>query len=85
MLYWFLKFLIPKLTIKDFLGDELDSLLESVDLSTYGLERVKLGQRIGLDPSASELEAPNPNPRSVHSGEEQKDPLNLIVSAFNER
>jgi type I restriction enzyme, R subunit len=85
MLYWFLKFLIPKLTIKDPNGDALDSLLESVDLSTYGLERVKLGQRISLDPSPTEVDPQNSNPRSAHSGDEQKDPLDLIVSAFNER
>ncbi|WP_245985358.1 type I restriction endonuclease subunit R [Epilithonimonas hominis] len=41
-LFWFLKFLIPKLKIDDNDNDLLDKLLESVDLSTYGLERVKL-------------------------------------------
>jgi type I restriction enzyme R subunit len=36
-LYWFLKFLIPKLTVRDPEQDQLDELLNSVDLSTYGL------------------------------------------------
>jgi type I restriction enzyme, R subunit len=36
-LYWFLKFLIPKLKVKDKDQDELDALLESVDLSTSTL------------------------------------------------
>ncbi|MBN2783056.1 MAG: type I restriction endonuclease subunit R, partial [Campylobacterales bacterium] len=50
-LFWFLKFLIPKLIIKDKTIDALDELLNSVDLSTYGLERVKLGASIELDDS----------------------------------
>ncbi|MCT7534196.1 DEAD/DEAH box helicase family protein [Aliarcobacter cryaerophilus] len=45
-LFWFLKFLIPKMIIKDKDQDKLDELLNSVDLSTYGLERVKLGVSI---------------------------------------
>ncbi len=85
MLYWFLKFLIPKLAIRDPRVDELDALLESVDLSTYGLERVKLSQHIVLDAAPGELDPQNPNPRSAYSSEEQKDPLDLIVRAFNER
>ncbi|WP_419596402.1 hypothetical protein [Thiolapillus sp.] len=40
-LFWFLKFLIPKLKIKDPDSDKIDELLESVDLSSYGLERIK--------------------------------------------
>ena len=50
-LFWFLKFLIPKLVITDGGIDALDELLNSVDLSTYGLERVKLNQSIVLDES----------------------------------
>ncbi|TDP79293.1 type I restriction enzyme R subunit [Aquabacterium commune] len=42
MLHWFLKFLIPKLKVKDPDQDKLDELLNSVDLSTYGLERSRL-------------------------------------------
>ena len=41
-LFWFLKFLIPKLIIIDPDKDKLDKLLDSVDLSTYGLERTRL-------------------------------------------
>ena len=44
-LHWFLKFLIPKLKIKDKDKDTLDELLESVDLSTYGLERENSNSR----------------------------------------
>jgi type I restriction enzyme, R subunit len=85
MLYWFLKFLIPKLTIRSADQDVLDELLNSVDLSTYGLERKKLSQAIILDAAASELDPQNPNPRGVHSPAEQKDPLDEIVRQFNER
>ena len=41
-LFWFLKFLVPKLKVKDPSKAVLDELLEAVDLSSYGLERVKL-------------------------------------------
>lgn len=84
-LFWFLKFLIPKLVIVDNEGDALDGLLNSVDLSTYGLERVKLNTSIGLDSSETEVEPQNPNPRSAHGGESELDELDLIVKSFNER
>ena len=66
MLYWFLKFLVPKLRVKDPNQDQLDELLESVDLSTYGLERVKVNQKIDLDADESTLEPQNPNLRGHH-------------------
>lgn len=83
-LFWFLKFLIPKLIVKTD-KDNIDELLESVDLSTYGLERVKLNTSIGLDASETELEPQNPNPRGAHGPEDEKDPLDLIIKGFNER
>jgi type I restriction enzyme R subunit len=84
-LFWFLKFLIPKLIIKDKEKDLLDELLDSVDLSTYGLERVKLNTAIGLDDSETELDPQNPNPRGAHDNEDEKDPLDEIIRSFNER
>ncbi|CAM1361278.1 Type III restriction enzyme, res subunit [Tenacibaculum soleae] len=84
-LFWFLKFLIPKLPVKPNDIDGLDELLESVDLSTYGLERVRLNESIGLDDSDSTVDPQNPNPRGAHGTEEEKDPLDLIVKSFNER
>jgi type I restriction enzyme R subunit len=83
-LFWFLKFLIPKLKIADPEADQLDALLDSVDLSSYGLERVKLNQSIGLDAEATELEPQNPNPRGAH-GEKEENPLDDIIRDFNER
>ena len=71
MLYWLLKFLIPKLQVKDPNQDQLDELLDSVDLSTYGLERVKVNQKIGLEVDESTLEPKNPNPRG-HRGRRKR-------------
>jgi type I restriction enzyme R subunit len=84
-LFWFLKFLIPKLIIVDNEKDALDGLLNSVDLSTYGLERVKLNTSIGLDASETEVKPQNPNPRGAHGGDPDKDELDMIIKSFNER
>lgn len=83
-LFWFLKFLIPKLQI-DGGSNVIDGLLDTVDLSTYGLERVKLNSTIGLDDSETEMEPQNPNPRGAHDGDIEEDPLDLIINSFNER
>jgi type I restriction enzyme R subunit len=85
MLHWFLKFLIPKLKVKDPDQDKLDELLNSIDLSTYGLERSKLNVQIGLDDSETELNPQNPNLRGAHTGGDDKNPLDEIIKAFNER
>ena len=84
-LFWFLKFLIPKLIIVEASSDALDELLNSVDLSTYGLERVKLNQSIILDETETELDPQNPNPRGAHGNDKEEDPLDLIINSFNER
>jgi len=84
-LFWFLKFLIPKLIIQDKDKELLDELLNSEDLSTYGLERVKLNASIGLDYSNTEIDPQNPNPRGTHGGDEIKDPLEVIIKSFNDR
>ncbi|SEB06346.1 type I restriction enzyme, R subunit [Flavobacterium gillisiae] len=84
-LFWFLKFLIPKLIIIDPTSDALDELLNSVDLSTYGLERVKLNAGIGLDDAETELDPQNPNPRGAHGTDKEEDPLDFIINSFNER
>jgi type I restriction enzyme, R subunit len=84
-LFWFLKFLIPKLIVKPKDEEVLDALLDSVDLSTYGLERTNLNKTIGLDDSESELDPQNSNPRGAHGGEEDRDELDEIIKVFNER
>ncbi|MEY4244135.1 MAG: hypothetical protein RLZZ245_1720 [Verrucomicrobiota bacterium] len=84
-LHWFLKFLIPKLKVKLKEQDQLDELLESVDLSTYGLERVRLNQHIELDSAETELEPENSNVRGHHGDGEDESPLDEIIRHFNER
>jgi type I restriction enzyme R subunit len=83
-LFWFVKFLIPKMVVKDPDQDKLDGLLNAVDLSTYGLERVKLNTSIVLDAAETELDPQNANPRGAHE-EQAKDPLDEIIRHFNER
>lgn len=84
-LFWMLKFLIPKLKVQDPQADALDELLDSVDLSSYGLERVKLNHAITLDDDETTVEPQNPNPRGSHGGDEEEDFLDEIVRTFNER
>jgi type I restriction enzyme R subunit len=84
-LFWFLKFLIPKLQVKNRELDELDALLDSVDLSTYGLERVKLSLSIELNEQESQLDPQNPNTRGVRGEEDNYDELEMIIKSFNER
>jgi type I restriction enzyme R subunit len=81
-LYWFLKFLIPKLAVRNPEQDQLDDLLNSVDLSTYGLERTRLNHAIGLDDSAAEVDPQNPNPRGYREQEAQRDPLDQIIASL---
>lgn len=83
-LFWFLKFLIPKLIIQDPQTDALDALLDTVDLSAYGLQRVKLNHSIGLSDEETELDPQNTNPHGGHGGDES-DPLDDIIKTFNER
>ena len=84
-LFWFLKFLIPKLKVNDPDADAIDKLLESVDLSSYGLQRVKLNHNINLDEEDAELDPQNPNPRGAHGEDKHTDPLDEIIRVFNER
>lgn len=84
-LFWFLKFLVPKLIVKTKQDSLIDELLESVDLSTYGLERTRLGHAIQLDAGATALDPQNPNPRGGHTVGLQLDPLDEIIRTFNER
>jgi type I restriction enzyme R subunit len=84
-LFWFLKFLVPKLIVKDPNQGLIDDLLDSVDLSSYGLERVKLKHEIVLDASVSELDPQNSNPRGIRYEEVEKDSLDEIIRIFNDR
>lgn len=84
MLYWYLLFLIPKLKVRVPENDDLKKLLESVDMNTYAMARVKLNERIVLDDSETVVAPQNPNQRG-YQGEDDKDPLDVIVDNFNKR
>lgn len=84
-LYWFLKFLIPMLIVINKEEEQIDEILESVDLSTYGLERTKVNQSIELDDTNTELNPQNANPRGVHGSGEEYDELDAIIKNFNDR
>lgn len=83
-LFWFLKFLIPKLKVKTKDAELLDELLDSVDLSTYGIERVHLNESIVLDEDESTVDPNSANPRGAHA-EDEKSELDKIIKDFNER
>ncbi|AUC62486.1 type I restriction enzyme, R subunit (plasmid) [Cyanobacterium sp. HL-69] len=83
-LHWFLKFLIPKLVVKNPQQDLQDELLNSIDLSTYGIERVSLNSQIILRDDTSELKPQNPNPRGYHGEEKEYNTLDEIISSFNQ-
>ena len=85
ILFWYLKNLIPKLHIRDSDADIFDGILESVDLSSYGLSREKLWHSIILDDQETELDPQNPNPRSAHGAEREEDSLENIIKLFNEK
>ncbi|MGL5261139.1 MAG: hypothetical protein ACRC9P_02015, partial [Bacteroides sp.] len=84
-LFWFAKFLVPKLIVRTKEDDDLDAILDSVDLSTYGLQRVSLNSSIELASEDSVLDAVSANPRGAHASEEEKDFLTEIVETFNDR
>ena len=83
-LFWFVKFLIPKMIVKRKEDVVLDELLESVDLATYGIERVKLNERLILDDEETALDATGNLPRGAHP-EDDKTRLEEIIRDFNER
>lgn len=83
-LYWYLLFLIPKLKVKTPEDEDLKKLLESIDMNTYAMARVKLGESIELNDNEADIVPQNPNQRGYH-GEEDKDSLNVIVENFNEQ
>ena len=83
-LFWFLKFLVPKLKVQD-PSDEMDEILNAVDLSSYGLARTKLNHRIRLDDEETELDPQNSNPRGAHQDDKAKDPIDEIIHNFNEK
>jgi len=84
-LYWFLRYLIPCLKVKDKNDDDLKDLLDSVDLNTYGLRRTVLNQKIELDPGESVVDPLKPAMVSVGGDNGDKEKLDKIIKEFNDR
>lgn len=82
MLWWYLKFLVPKLFI-DQTDDLADGILEAVDMYSYRPSKERI-QDIGLDADIGEV---NPIPVNVRGGkpEPEMDTLENILSVFNQR
>jgi type I restriction enzyme R subunit len=83
-LYWFLKLLIPELKVKT-ATEDLKELLDSVDLSTYGLRRTSLSQNIELDSNTSEISPTSPTMVNGGEGEPEHETLDDIIQAFNQK
>ncbi len=83
-LFWFLKFLIPKLKVNTYENNVIDSILDKVDLATYALKREKIGETIKLDEEETIMDTNSSNPHAIHEKEE-KVTLNEIVNIFNEK
>lgn len=81
-LWWYLKFLVPKLTLEE-TDDLVEGLIESIDMDSYrpvkqGTENIALGDDVGVV---------NPIPVDVRGGkpEPELDTLENILSVFNLR
>lgn len=83
-MYWYLKYLVPELKVKT-ATDDLKDLLDSVDLSTYGLRQTTLSKNIELDEQTTELKPNAPKMVNGGEGEPQEDTLEEIIKAFNEK
>lgn len=84
-LYWFLKYLIPLMIVKNTQDSALDELLESVDLATYGLQRTAANQSVLLNDGVGSLDPQNPNPRGAHGSDKEEEDLESILNDFNAR
>lgn len=83
-LFWFLRMLIPELIVVDKEDDDLSSLLNSIDLNTYGARMTSLNTHIELDEDESTLDPLKPV--MVHAGGKgEEDSLDEIIKQFNEK
>lgn len=83
-MYWFLRVLIPELIVVNKDDDDLSSLLNSIDLNTYGARRTAENQHIELDPEEATLD-PLKATMVNAGGETNEDPLDVIIKEFNEK
>lgn len=84
-LFWFLRFLIPQLHVDQSRGIDMDDLLNSVDLNTYGLRRTSLNETVTLDSEETTVDPNKPAMAGAGGKNEDTDPLDAIIQEFNER
>lgn len=82
-LYWFLKFLIPKLKLK-VNNESIEGLLDSIDLDSYTQHRQALNQDIILDNGVTEIDPITPQMRGSKA-EPEKEFLQEIIAEFNKK
>ena len=82
-LYWFLKFLIPKLKL-EVNNESIEGLLDSIDLDSYTQHRQALNQAIVLDDGATEIDPITPQMRGSKA-ESEKEFLQEIIAEFNKK
>jgi type I restriction enzyme R subunit len=82
MLFWYLKYLLPKLYVEQ-TDDLSEGILESIDMDSYRPSKVST-QDIALEPEPGTVA---PIPVGVGSGQEEPDmdTLENIINAFNHR
>lgn len=84
-LFWFLRLLIPQLIVTGPGVENIQDLLDSVDLNTYGLRRTALNETITLDAGEATIDPLKPTMVNAHPTDEpDRDPLDDIIREFNE-
>ena len=81
--FWYLKLLIPMLRVPK-QEDTLKDLEDSVDMSTYGLRRTALNEKIELDSDETTIDPSKPVMAGASSEDTSRDPLDEILKTFNE-
>lgn len=83
-LYWFLKYLNPKLIVPSD-HETVDEILDKAELTNIGIEITKESVRIGLDDSDAEVDPQNARVRGVSNQADEKEELEEIIRTFNMR
>ncbi|MDD6896518.1 MAG: DEAD/DEAH box helicase family protein [Prevotellaceae bacterium] len=81
--FWYLRLLIPMLRVPK-QEDTLKDLEDSVDMSTYGLRRTALNERIELDSEETTIDPSAAAMAGASSEDQSRDPLDEILKEFNE-
>ncbi|MGM9697949.1 MAG: type I restriction endonuclease subunit R [Prevotella sp.] len=81
--FWYLRLLIPMLRVPK-QEDTLKDLEDSVDMSTYGLRRTALNEKIELDSEETTIDPSKAAMAGASSEDQSRDPLDEILKEFNE-